>query len=152
MKPPSFSTKISLKALTLNNEKQKINDELGNPIIIGIVVIWRVVNTAKAVFNVDNYREYLSIQCDSALRDVVRTYPYDISNHSGENDESKNEKSLRGSSQEVAQKLKEDIQSRVEIAGLEVIEARITHLAYAPKLPPPCCSASRLPPSSTPDK
>lgn len=120
--------------MTLNNEKQKINDELGNPIIIGIVVIWRVVNTAKAVFNVDNYREYLSIQCDSALRDVVRTYPYDISNHSGENDESKNEKSLRGSSQEVAQKLKEDIQSRVEIAGLEVIEARITHLAYAPEI------------------
>lgn len=69
-----------------------------------------------------------------ALRDVVRTYPYDISNHSGENDESKNEKSLRGSSQEVAQKLKEDIQSRVEIAGLEVIEARITHLAYAPEI------------------
>ncbi len=129
-----FDKKISLKALTLNNEKQKINDELGNPIIIGIVVIWRVVNTAKAVFNVDNYREYLSIQCDSALRDVVRTYPYDISNHSGENDESKNEKSLRGSSQEVAQKLKEDIQSRVEIAGLEVIEARITHLAYAPEI------------------
>lgn len=126
--------KISLKSLTLSNEKQKINDELGNPIIIGIVVIWRVVNTAKAVFNVDNYREYLSIQCDSALRDVVRTYPYDISNLSCESDDLKNEKSLRGSSQEVAQKLKEDIQSRVDIAGLEVLEARITHLAYAPEI------------------
>ena len=105
-----------------------------DPIIIGIVVIWRVVNTAKAVFNVDNYREYLSIQCDSALRDVVRTYPYDISNRSGENDESKNEKSLRGSSQEVAQKLKEDIQSRVEIAGLESLKPA-SHTGLAPDSP-----------------
>jgi len=122
------SKKISLKAMTLNNEKQKINDLLGNPIIIGIVVIWRVVNTAKAVFNVDNYKEYLSIQCDSALRNIVRLYPYDIS---GDND---NEKSLRGSSQEIADKLKDEIQSKVEIAGLEIIEARITHLAYAPEI------------------
>ncbi|HAZ22427.1 MAG TPA: hypothetical protein DCY84_08715, partial [Firmicutes bacterium] len=116
------------KAMTLNNEKQKINDLLGNPIIIGIVVIWRVVNTAKAVFNVDNYKEYLSIQCDSALRNIVRLYPYDMS---GDND---NEKSLRGSSQEIADKLKDEIQSKVEIAGLEIIEARITHLAYAPEI------------------
>lgn len=122
------SKKISLKAMTLNNEKQKINDQLGNPIIIGIVVIWRVVNTAKAVFNVDNYKEYLSIQCDSALRNIVRLYPYDIS---GDND---NEKSLRGSSQEIADKLKDEIQSKVEIAGLEIVEARITHLAYAPEI------------------
>jgi regulator of protease activity HflC (stomatin/prohibitin superfamily) len=122
------SKKISLKAMTLNNEKQKINDLLGNPIIIGIVVIWRVVNTAKAVFNVDNYKEYLSIQCDSALRNIVRLYPYDMS---GDND---NEKSLRGSSQEIADKLKDEIQSKVEIAGLEIIEARITHLAYAPEI------------------
>jgi regulator of protease activity HflC (stomatin/prohibitin superfamily) len=120
--------KISLKTMTLNNEKQKINDLLGNPIIIGIVVIWRVVNTAKAVFNVDNYKEYLSIQCDSALRNIVRLYPYDIS---GDND---NEKSLRGSSQEIADRLKDEIQRKVEIAGLEIIEARITHLAYAPEI------------------
>lgn len=119
--------KISLKAMTLNNDKQKINDQLGNPIIIGIVVIWRVVNTAKAVFNVDNYIEYLSIQCDSALRNIVRLYPYDVSNDD-------NEKSLRGSSQEVAEKLKTEIQSKVEIAGLEIVEARITHLAYAPEI------------------
>lgn len=119
--------KISLKAMTLNNDKQKINDQLGNPIIIGIVVIWKVVNTAKAVFNVDNYTEYLSIQCDSALRNIVRLYPYDASNE-------ENEKSLRGSSQEVAEKIKEEIQSKVEIAGLEIIEARITHLAYAPEI------------------
>ncbi len=118
---------ISLKSMTLSNDKQKINDQLGNPIIIGIVVIWRVVNTAKAVFNVDNYVEYLSIQCDSALRNTVRLYPYDSSNDD-------NEKSLRGSSQEVADKIKEEIQSKVEIAGLEIMEARITHLAYAPEI------------------
>jgi len=119
--------KISLKAITLNNEKQKINDKLGNPIIIGIVVIWRVVNTAKAVFNVDNYKEFLSIQCDSALRNTVRNYPYDTP---GEDVEI----SLRGSSQEVAEKLKEEIQEKVNLAGLEVLEARITHLSYAPEI------------------
>jgi regulator of protease activity HflC (stomatin/prohibitin superfamily) len=119
--------KISLKSMTLNNETQKINDELGNPIIIGIVVIWKVVNTAKAVFNVDNYVEFLSIQCDSALRNIVRLYPYDASTDDGE-------KSLRGSSQEVAGKIKEEIQSRVDVAGLEILEARITHLAYAPEI------------------
>ncbi len=121
------SKKISLKAMTLNNDKQKINDQLGNPIIIGIVVIWKVVNTAKAVFNVDNYIEYLSIQCDSALRNIVRLYPYDASNDD-------NEKSLRGSSQEVADRLKDELQTKVEIAGLEILEARITHLAYAPEI------------------
>ena len=123
------SKKISLKAMTLNNDKQKINDLLGNPIIIGIVVIWRVVNTAKAVFNVDNYTEFLSIQCDSALRNIVRLYPYDAVG-----DESNYEHSLRGSSQEIAEKLQAEIQSKVEIAGIEVVEARITHLAYAPEI------------------
>ncbi|MBP1745037.1 MAG: hypothetical protein H6Q58_2015 [Firmicutes bacterium] len=119
--------KISLKTITLNNDKQKINDQLGNPIIIGIVVIWRVVNTAKAVFNVDNYQEFLSIQCDSALRNIVRLYPYDVANDD-------NEKSLRGSSQEVAEMLKAEIQNKVEMAGLEIAEARITHLSYAPEI------------------
>jgi regulator of protease activity HflC (stomatin/prohibitin superfamily) len=121
------SRKISLKSMTLSTDKQKINDELGNPIIIGIVVIWKVVNTAKAVFNVDNYTEFLSIQCDSSLRNIVRLYPYDAPSDDGE-------KSLRGSSQEVADKLKEEIQSRVDIAGLVIQEARITHLAYAPEI------------------
>lgn len=118
---------ISLKTMTLSNDKQKINDKLGNPIIIGIVVIWKVVNTAKAVFNVDHYIEYLSIQCDSALRNIVRLYPYDVAGDD-------NEKSLQGSSQEVAERLKTEIQQKVEIAGLEVLEARITHLAYAPEI------------------
>jgi regulator of protease activity HflC (stomatin/prohibitin superfamily) len=121
------SKKISLKTMTLNNEKQKINDALGNPITIGIVVIWRVVNTAKAVFNVDNYTEYLSIQCDSALRNIVRLYPYDTFGND-------NEKTLRGSSLEIANKLREEIQEKVEVAGLEIIEAKITHLAYAPEI------------------
>jgi len=125
----SMNKKISLKVLTLNNDKQKINDELGNPIIIGIAVIWRVVNSAKAIFNVDNYYEYLSIQCDSALRNIVRLYPYDTNGSQGDN-----EKSLRGSSQEIMEKLREEIQSKVEIAGLEIIEARITHLSYAQEI------------------
>lgn len=122
--------KISLKAMTLNNDKQKINDQLGNPIIIGIVVIWKVVNTAKALFNVDNYTEFLSIQCDSALRDIVRLYPYDLP----EEQEEQEERSLRSSSHEVAEMLKGEIEKRVEIAGLEIVEARITHLAYAPEI------------------
>ena len=113
--------------MTLNNDKQKVNDALGNPIIIGIVVIWKVVNTAKAAFNVDNYVEYLSIQCDSALRNIVRLYPYDASDTEGE-------KSLRGSSQEVAERLKAEIQDKTNLAGLEIIEARITHLSYAPEI------------------
>jgi len=119
--------KISLKVMTLSNDKQKINDQLGNPIIIGIVVVWKVVNTAKAVFNVDNYKEFLSIQCDSALRNIVRLYPYDASG-------TDNEKSLRGSSQEVAQKLKDEIQLKVDVAGLQIEEARITHLSYAQEI------------------
>ncbi len=118
---------ISLKAMTLNNNKQKVNDALGNPVEIGIVVIWRVVNTAKAVFNVDNYKAFLSIQSDTALRNIARLYPYDVS-------EGGEEMTLRGSSQEVADKLTAEIQERVAIAGLEVIEARITHLAYAPEI------------------
>ena len=117
--------KISLKAITLSNNQQKINDKLGNPIIIGIVVVWRVTNTAKAVFNVDNYKEFLSIQCDSALRNIVRLYPYDSHD---------SEASLSGSSQEIAEKLQEEIQSKVNEAGLEILEARITHLAYAPEI------------------
>ncbi len=121
-----LNNKISLKALTHDNRKQKINDQMGNPIEVGIVVIWRVVNTAKAVFNVDNYKQYLSIQADSVLRDVVRCYPYDSTDS--------DEKTLRGSAQEVSELLREQLQQRVEQAGLEVIEARITHLAYAPEI------------------
>ena len=127
--------KISLKIMTLNNNRQKINDCLGNPVEIGIAVMWRVVDTAKAVFNVDNYKEYLSLQCDSALRNIVRIYPYDVApNVDTTGDGVADEGSLRGSSEVVARRIKEEIQAKVEEAGLEIIEARITYLAYAPEI------------------
>ena len=127
--------KISLKAMTLNNGRQKINDCLGNPIEIGIAVIWRVTDTAKAVFNVDNYKEYLSLQCDSALRNIVRIYPYDVANDvDTTGDGQADEGSLRGSAEVVAERIKNEIQSKVTEAGLEIIEARITYLAYAPEI------------------
>ena len=129
------SNKISLKMMTLNNAVQKINDCLGNPVEIGIAVIWKVSDTYKAVFNVDNYKEYLSLQCDSALRNVVRIYPYDVSsNIDTTGDGIADDGSLRGSSEIVAQRIKEEIQEKVQEAGLEIIDARITYLAYAPEI------------------
>ena len=129
------SKKISMKIMTLNNNKQKINDCLGNPVEIGIAVIWRVTDTAKAVFNVDNYKEYLSLQCDSALRNVVRVYPYDVSpNVDTTGDGVADEGSLRGSSEVVAARIRDEIQKNVAEAGIEVVEARITYLAYAPEI------------------
>jgi regulator of protease activity HflC (stomatin/prohibitin superfamily) len=129
------NNKLSLKVMTLDNNKQKINDCLGNPVEIGIVVIWRVVNTAKAVFNVDNYVEFLSIQTDSALRNIVRLYPYDVApNVDTTGDGQADEGSLRGSSQEVAERIRQEIQAKVDPAGLEILEARITYLAYAPEI------------------
>jgi regulator of protease activity HflC (stomatin/prohibitin superfamily) len=131
----SGSKKISLKAMTLNNGRQKINDCLGNPVEIGIAVIWKVTDTAKAVFNVDNYKEYLSLQCDSALRNIVRIYPYDVAQGvDTTGDGNADEGSLRGSAEVVAERIKEEIQSKVADAGLEIIEARITYLAYAPEI------------------
>lgn len=127
--------KISLKIMTLNNNRQKINDCLGNPVEIGIAVTWKVVDTAKAVFNVDNYKEYLSLQCDSALRNIVRVYPYDVApNVDTTGDGIADEGSLRGSSEVVAERIKQEIQAKVEEAGLEIVEARITYLAYAPEI------------------
>ena len=131
----SASRKISLKMMTLNNSRQKINDCLGNPVEIGIAVIWRVTDTAKAVFNVDNYKEYLSLQCDSALRNVVRVYPYDVApNVDTTGDGVADEGSLRGSSEVVAKRIQDEIQKNVTEAGIEIIEARITYLAYAPEI------------------
>jgi len=129
------SKKISLKAMTLSNSRQKINDCLGNPVEIGIAVIWRVVDTAKAVFQVDNYKEYLSLQCDSALRNIVRLYPYDVApGVDTTGDGVADEGSLRGSSETVAQRIRDEIQQKVEGAGIEILEARITYLAYAPEI------------------
>ncbi len=121
--------KISLKTMTLNNEKQTVNDERGNPIIIGTIVIWRIVDTTKAVFNVQNYQTFLSPQCDSATRNIARMYPYDLFD-----EDDQNEKTLRGSSQEIAAMMTKDLQERVSIAGLEILEVRITHLSYAPEI------------------
>lgn len=131
----SSGKKISLKIMTLSNTRQKVNDVLGNPVEIGIAVMWRVVDTSKAVFNVDNFKEYLSLQCDSAVRNIVRIYPYDVAQGidttgDGEPDEG----SLRGSSAIVAGRIRGEIQNRVGNAGLEIIEARITYLAYAPEI------------------
>ena len=124
---PTLNHKISLKTKTINNNKQKVNDLLGNPIIIDTMVVWRIIDTAKAIFNVDNYMEYLSVQCDAALRNIVSLYPYDAPSDS-------TVKSLRGSSHEIADALKEAIQASVEIAGLEIIDASITNLSYAPEI------------------
>lgn len=129
------SKKISLKVMTLSNSRQKINDCLGNPIEISIAVTWKVIDTAKAVFNVDNYKEYLSLQCDSALRDIVRVYPYDVApGVDTTGDGIADEGSLRGSSETVALRIRDAIQEKVYEAGIEVLEARITYLAYAPEI------------------
>ena len=131
----ALSKKISLKIMTLNNARQKINDCLGNPIEIGIAVMWRVTDTATAVFNVDNYKEYLSLQCDAALRNIVRIYPYDVApGIDTTGDGQADEGSLRGSSEVVAGRIRDEIQAKVADAGLEIIEARITYLAYAPEI------------------
>ena len=131
----AINRKISLKIMTLNNSKQKINDVLGNPVEIGIAVMWRVMDTAKAAFNVDNYKEYLSLQCDSAVRNIVRIYPYDVApDIDTTGDGIPDEGSLRGSSSIVAERIRKEIQDKVNVAGIEVIEARITYLAYASEI------------------
>ena len=119
--------KVSLKTRTLNNEKQKVNDAMGNPVEIAAVVIWRVVDPTKAVLNVENFNDYLSIQCDSIIRNTTRIYPYDAA-------EGGDEKSLRGSSQEIADIMQAELQEKVENAGIEILDVRITHLAYAPEI------------------
>ena len=127
--------RISLKIMTLNNSRQKINDCLGNPVEVGIAVMWRVTDTAKAVFNVDNFKEYLSLQCDAALRNIVRLYPYDVApNVDTTGDGVADDGSLRGSSEVVANRIKDEIQEKVLNAGIEILEARITYLAYAPEI------------------
>lgn len=130
-----INKKLSLKIMTLNNNRQKINDCLGNPVEIGIAVTWRIVDTAKAVFNVDNYKEYLSLQCDTALRNIVRIYPYDVApGVDTTGDGLADDGSLRGSSELVAARIRDEIQQRVNEAGIEIVESRITYLAYAPEI------------------
>lgn len=127
-KVAAVSKKVSTKTMTLNNAQQKVNDVQGNPVIIGSVVIWKVSNPTKAVFNVENYFDYLSTQCDSTIRNTARLYPYD----SIEGDDS--EMTLRGSSLEIAGKMKEELQVKAADAGIEILEVRITHLAYSEEI------------------
>ncbi|MCR5627289.1 MAG: SPFH domain-containing protein [Lachnospiraceae bacterium] len=131
----SGSKKISLKVMTLSNSKQKVNDVLGNPVEIAVAVMWKVTDTAQAVFAVDNYKEYLSLQCDTAVRNVVKLYPYDVTeNVDTTGDGMADDGSLRGSTEVVANRIKEEIQSKVNGAGIEIVDARITYLAYAPEI------------------
>ncbi len=131
----STDKKISLKTMTLSNNKQKINDCLGNPVEVSVAVMWRVVDTARAAFEVDNYKEFLSLQCDASLRSVVRLYPYDVAESvDTTGDGQPDEGSLRGSSEVVARRIQEEIQSKVGEAGLEILETKITYLAYAQEI------------------
>ena len=124
---------ISLKIQTIDNQRQKVNDILGNPIIIGAVVIWYVDDPTQAVFAVENYYDFLRIQTDSTIRNVARLYPYDIFTEDDEAD-SEQEKTLRGSALEIADMMTMELQRRVENAGLVIKEVRITHLAYAEEI------------------
>lgn len=133
--PPKLDMKISLKIMTLNNARQKVNDALGNPVEVGVAVIWRVVDTAKAVLDVDNYKEYLSLQTDASVRNIVKIYPYDIApNTDTTGDGQSDDGSLRGSTNLVAERIRQEIQGKVEMAGIEIMEARITYLAYSTEI------------------
>ncbi len=129
----STRNRVSLKTMTLDNGRQKVNDVIGNPIIIGAVVIWHVENPTKAVFNVEDYPSFLSTQTDSTIRNIARLYPYDVFDE-GEESDTVTEKTLRGSSQEIAGNMKLELQKRVSDAGIVVEEVRITHLAYAEEI------------------
>ena len=129
----NVSKAISTKTQTLDNSRQKVNDVLGNPIVIGAVVIWKVQDPTRAAFAVENYQEFLSIQTDSVIRNTARLYAYDIFDDD-ENDDGIKEKTLRGSSQEIADSMQAELQQRVDCAGLEILEVRITHLAYAEEI------------------
>jgi len=121
--------KVSLRARTLNGDKLKVNDKCGNPVEIAAVVVWRVVDTAQAVFDVDDYEQYVSTQSESALRHVASAYAYDH----GE-DEDTAEITLRGNVAEVSEALKVELEERLAKAGVVVNEARLTHLAYAAEI------------------
>lgn len=124
---------VSLKLNTLKNEKQKVNDAQGNPVLIGSNVIWRVVDPTRAVFNVEHYEEFISIQTDSTIRNIARLYPYDLFDEE-EDDDDKVEKTLRSSSQEIAASMRDELQKRVEEAGIVIEEVKITDLAYAEEI------------------
>ena len=124
---PFFSKRVvSLRVRNFESGKLKVNDATGNPIEIATIVVWRVVDTAEAVFEVDDYEEFVTIQSESALRNLATSYPYEQAGGEG--------LSLRGDPIQIADALRQEIQARLEKAGVEVIEARISHLAYAPEI------------------
>lgn len=144
------SKKISLKIMTLNNARQKINDCLGNPVEIGIAVMWRVTDTAKAVFNVDNYKEYLSLQCDAALRNIVRLYPYDslrMSTPRATVRPTRAAFAARARSSPRASAMK--FRPRSPTRALRSSKRASPTSPMRPRLRPSCSSASRPAPSST---
>lgn len=126
MNPFYMKRRISLRIRNFESGKLKVNDRDGNPIEIAAVVVWKIVDSAEALFNVDDYENFVRVQSESALRNMATSYPYD-SHQDGV-------LSLRGSTAEVAEKLKGEIQERLSKAGVEVIEARVSHLAYAPEI------------------
>lgn len=123
--PFTSKKRISLKAHNFNSERLKVNDALGNPIEIAAVIVWRVIDSAKATFDVENYEQFVAIQSETAVRALASKYPYDA--HEGE-------ESLRGNPDEVGEELKRELHKRLEVAGVDVMEARISHLAYAPEI------------------
>ncbi len=123
----TLSAKISLRARNFNSDRLKVNDKRGNPIEIAAVIVWRVEDTAKAAFDVDDFESYVQIQSESAIRHVASLYAYDRSEDEGE-------PTLRDSADEVAQGLQNELQARLVKAGVIVDEARLTHLAYAPEI------------------
>jgi regulator of protease activity HflC (stomatin/prohibitin superfamily) len=118
--------RVSLRIRNFESGQLKVNDSAGNPIEIAAVVVWRVVDTAEAVFEVDDYEDYVAIQSEAAIRNMATSYPYD--DHEGESI------TLRGSANEIGDILKAEVQDRLGKAGVEVLEARISHLAYAPEI------------------
>jgi len=125
--PLTTKATVSLKVRNFNSQKLKVNDAEGNPVEIGAVVVFKVVDTAKATFDVDHYERFVEIQSETAIRHIAAQYPYDIF-------DDENGVSLRGNADEVASELQRDLQKRLEVAGVELIETRITHLAYAPEI------------------
>lgn len=125
--PFAAKVKILLRIRNFESKIIKVNDSQGNPIEIGAVVVWKVVDTAKAVFDVEDYERYVSLQSETAIRHVSVKYPYDSSDHEGI-------KSLRGNSDEVCEDLKMELQSKLGSTGIEILEARLSHLAYASEI------------------
>ena len=133
---PAGKKAVSLKLNTLKNDKQKVNDAQGNPILIGSNVIWRVADPTKAVFNVERYDEFISIQTDSTIRNIARLYPYDLIDEDPTDgiDINAEEKTLRSSRQEIAANMRDELQKRVEEAGIVIEEVKITDLAYSEEI------------------